>query len=63
MTEQEELQTCEALKAWFISQEIAPTDGMILLCRFAAFMIIDNATSAETLNESSVSPTTPSELS
>lgn len=49
MTEADEIAACEALKQWFISQEIPPHEGMVLLCRFAAYMTIDNATSGENL--------------
>ena len=49
MTEADEVAACEALKQWFISQEIEPHQGMVLLCRFAAYMIVDNATSAENI--------------
>lgn len=49
MTEAEAIQACEALKQWFISQEIPPHEGMVLLCRFAAYMTIDNAISGENI--------------
>lgn len=49
-TEEEILSAVEALKAWFISQELAPSEGAQCLITLIGQQLVANATDVESLN-------------